>query len=207
VTVKAALIPVPAILLVALTACSPGGGGGGGGGGSTDAPDPSGGDTACVTGLWTADTADLAAQIGDYLSGTGLPISSSTASGQQQLALDEQGYAGMASTDLTFVISAELSDGLTETITQTHNGTFRGNWGWDSGTVLGFSDITDEGYQVENTVDIEGRTVDIPIDIPVTGMTDVPLTVSCSGDTMTTKADQSPFTTTWHREGDAVDLG
>ena len=41
----------------------------------------------------------------------------------------------------------------------------------------------------------------------MTGMTDVPLTVSCSGDTMTTKADQSPFTTTWHREGDAVDLG
>jgi hypothetical protein len=27
-------------------------------------------------------------------------------------------------------------------------------------------------------------------------MTDVPLTVSCSGDTMTTKAEQSPFTTT-----------
>ena len=40
-----------------------------------------------------------------------------------------------------------------------------------------------------------------------TGLTDVPLTVSCSGDTMTTKAEQSPFTTTWHREGDAVDLG
>jgi hypothetical protein len=73
--------------------------------------------------------------------------------------------------------------------------------------VLGFSDITDEGYQIENTVEIGGRTVDIPIDIPVTGMTDVPLTVSCSGDTMTTKAEQSPFTTTWHREGDAIDLG
>jgi hypothetical protein len=204
-TVKMLALPAVALVALSLTACSPGTGGGGDGSGGSG-PDASGGDTACVTGLWDADTADLAAQVGTFLSDKGLPITGSSASGQQQLSLDEQGYAGMASTGLEFVIVADLGNGLTETIRQTHNGSFRGDWGWDSATVFGFSNITDEGYTVNTAVDINGQGADMPLDIPLAGMTDVPLAVTCEGDTMTTKAEQSPFTTTWHRVGDAIDL-
>jgi hypothetical protein len=197
-TVKMLLLPAVALLALTLTACDPGSAGDTGG----TTPEASGGDTACVTGLWDADVNDLAAQVARLLSDKGLPITGSSASGQQQLSLDEQGYAGMASTGLTFVITAELGDGLVETIRQTHDGSFRGDWGWDSSTVMGFANVTDEGYTVTTVVDINGQTSDAPVDIPLGGMSDVPLTVTCDGDTMTTKAQGSPFTTTWHRVGD-----
>jgi hypothetical protein len=198
-TSRIALIGVPVILMLGLTACDSGGGGS-----EDDGEIVGGSPTECVTGLWDADVADLATQMGEHLTAKGLPIISSTGSGSQQLSLDEQGYAGFASTGLQLVITADLENDLILTVTQTHNGSMRADWGWDSDTVFGFTNITDEGYQVDTVADINGTVTEYPLDIPLGGMSDVPLAVTCEGDTMTTKAEQSPFTTTWHRVGDAV---
>ncbi|MEO8263564.1 MAG: hypothetical protein ABI566_13435 [Pseudolysinimonas sp.] len=188
---KIAALSVPAILLIALTACSPGTGDGEIVGGSP---------TDCITGTWDADVADLAAQMQAYLIEKGHPIISSTASGTQQLALTEDGYAGWAAENLQFVTVFSPSEGITVTTTQTHNGSMRADWGWDSDTVFGFSDITDEGYDVE-TVSVVNGTSTTPSDMSVAegGMSAVPITAQCEGDLLVTKAEGSPFTTTWHR--------
>jgi hypothetical protein len=151
-----------------------------------------------VEGDGSADVPGLAAQMQEYMTGNGLPVTSVEGSGTQQLSLDEQGYAGF-STDLTLVTVADLSNDMVLTVTQTHSGTMRADWGWDSDTVFGFSNITDEGYAVTTVADINGTATEYPLDMPLGGLSDVPLTVTCEGDTMTTKAAESPFTTTWHR--------
>jgi hypothetical protein len=197
-TVKPMLLSVPAILVIALTACSPGTGDAGGGTGD-------GSPTACVTGNWDADVANLADQMGEYLLSKGHPITSSTASGTQQLSLTEDGYAGWAVESLQFVVAFVPSEGIVVTTTQTHNGSMRADWGWDSDTVFGFSGITDEGLHVETVSDVNG-TPTVPVDMPLDGMSEVPITVaSCDDDTMVTKAAGSPFSTTWHRIPDPVE--
>ena len=189
-TAKIAALSVPAILLIALTACSPGTGGGIEGGSPTE----------CITGTWNADVDDLASQMEAYLIAKGDPIISSTASGSQQLALSEDGYAGFSSENLQFVTVSSPSEGIIVTTTQTHNGSMRADWGWDSDTVFGFSNITDEGYEIQTVSDVNGTptpVVDTPLD--GAGMSEVPLTAHCDGDTLVTKAEGSPFTTTWTR--------
>jgi len=201
-TVKIALLPVPAILLIALTACSPGTGGGDEG----DAIE-GGSPTDCVTGLWDADTADLGVQLGEYLISKDIAIVSSTGAGSQQLSLDEQGYAGWAAEGLQFVVVTAPTEGIVVTMTQTHTGTMRSDWGWDSDTVFGFTNITDEGYNVETVADVNGTPTGQTIDLPLGGMSEVPITAECDGDTMITQAQGSPFTTTWHRIGESVVFG
>ena len=63
-------------------------------------------------------------------------------------------------------------------MTQTHNGSMRSDWGWDSDTVFGFTNITDEGYEVDTVADINGTATEYPIDIPLDGMSEVPITVA-----------------------------
>ncbi len=198
-TVKPMSLCVPAILLIALTACSPGPGGDAGGAAGGGSP------TECVTGNWDADVANLADQMGDYLLSKGHPITSSTGSGTQQLSLSEDGYAGWAAESLQLVVAFVPTEGIVVTTTQTHNGSMRADWGWDSDTVFGFSNITDEGYQIETVSDVNG-TPTATFDLPLGGMSEVPITVAnCDETTMVTKAAGSPFSTIWHRIPEPVE--
>jgi hypothetical protein len=199
------------LLLLALTACTPGIGGAGGDPSAASSDEPAASDdlgpvlTDCVVGDWHADVNDLAAQLGANLASNGLNVVSSTASGTQDVAIDGEGYLGFAN-NMTFVITIDMGDGLVMTLTQTHTGSTGADWAWDgdapaddtSGRMV-FTNFTNTDYDVHNTIAINGVASDQTFPMPEQPAGDVPLAVVCEGDTMTTKADPSPFTTTWNR--------
>ncbi len=159
--------------------------------------------TECVSGDWSADLNDLAAQMLEYMTSGGSPITSVTATGTQDLAIDETGVLGFGN-NMTFVSTADLGDGLVMTITQTHAGGVGADWAWDGdaeGDVMVFDNFNDSEYVITNVVDINGTATD-PNAFPTPDIAagNIPLAVTCEGDTMTTKAEPSPFTTTWHRQ-------
>lgn len=207
----ATALAVPFLALLALTGCTPGGGGSGNDPSSDPSDEPAASGelgpvlTDCVNGDWTADLNDLAAQLGANLASNGVNVVSSTASGTQDVAIDGEGYLGFGN-DMTFVITIDMGDGLVMTLTQTHTGSTGADWAWDgdapaddtSGRMV-FSNFMNTDYNVQNTVAINGVASDQTFPIPEQPAGDVPLAVSCEGDTMTTKADVSPFTTTWIR--------
>jgi hypothetical protein len=205
----ATAVILPAVLLFALTACSPPGGGPGGGtGGSGSSDDPgSGGEggeqnTACVSGDWSADLQNLADQLLEQMTTAGSPIQSVTASGTQELSIDEAGFLGFGNA-MSFVTIATLSEGLVMTMTQTHAGQVGADWAWNGdvdGSVMIFDNFNDSGYTITNVVDINGTVSDATIPPPDLSAGNVPLTVTCSGDVLTTHPEGSPFTTTWHRQ-------
>jgi|GEM_PF-1364881 len=208
------LLVVPLAALLALTACSPGSSGdpGGAGGASEEPADDTGGGsdlgpvlTECVNGDWSADLDDLAAQLGANLAANGLTVTDSTASGTQEVAIDGEGFLGFGNA-MTFVITIDMGGGLVMTVTQTHTGSTGADWAWDgeaetsdtSGRMV-FSNFTNSDYDVQSVVAINGTASEQTIPMPEQPTGDVPLAVTCDGDTLTTKADASPFTTTWHR--------
>ncbi len=205
------LLVLPLAALFALTACTPGGSGGGSGGseepvdGSTVADDLGPVLSECVNGDWTADLGDLVAQLSASLSANGLNVTGATASGTQDVAIGGEGVLGFANA-MTFVMTIDMGGGLVMTVTQTHTGATGADWAWDgeapandtNGTMV-FSNFQNTDYDVQTTVAINGTASDQTVPMPEQPAGDVPLAVTCSGDTMTTKADASPFTTTWQR--------
>jgi len=194
-----------------LAACGVGGGGSGGSdGGPTPAPetplaDPGPQDTGCLAGTWTADVDDLAQQLATNLAGNGIDVASASGVGTQQLAFDQEGYMGI-SVDMTLTIVVDLSDGIVMQIVQHHTGATGADWAWDgsgeeaAGDLL-FSNFSGSDYHVDSAFSINGVSTEqsIPIDLSV--LTDVPMHVECSGDTLLTNQSPSPFTTVWHRAG------
>lgn len=208
------LLVLPLTALFALTACTPGGSGSGGSGGSAseEPVDDTGGSsdlgpvlTECVDGDWSADLDDLAAQLGANLAANGLNVTSSTASGTQDVAIGGEGVLGFANA-MTFVMTIDMGGGLVMTVTQTHTGTTGADWAWDgeapasdtNGRMV-FSNFQNTDYDVQTVVSINGTASEQTIPMPEQPAGDIPLAVTCTGDTMTTKADASPFSTTWHR--------
>jgi hypothetical protein len=199
----------PAVLLFALTACSPPGSGSGVGlgSGSGSSDDPASGEggeqnTACVSGDWSADLQNLADQLLEQMTTAGSPIQSVTASGTQELAIDQAGFLGFGNA-MSFVTIAALGDGIVMTMTQTHSGSVGADWAWNGdvdGSVMIFDNFNNADYVITNVVDINGTVADAPFPPPDFSAGNVPLTVTCSGDVLTTHPEGSPFTTTWHRQ-------
>jgi hypothetical protein len=201
-----ALTALPFALLLALTACTPPGGTSGSGSGSESSGDEEtggGAPTECVSGDWSADLQDLADQmLAQLQSGGSGMFTSATASGSQTLAIDQAGFLGFAN-DMAFVVTAEIGDGLVMTLTQTHAGGVGADWAWTGDldtNVMVFENFNDSEYVITNVVDINGTASDMTFPPPDMAAGNVPLTVTCSGDTMTTHPEGSPFTTTWHRQ-------
>lgn len=203
-------IALPFLLLLVLSACTPAGG----------EPDPDGGGatsdpaeegeagpvlSSCVDGDWTADLDDLAQQLGASLAGTGMNVIAATASGSQEVSIGGEGIIGYAS-DATYDVAIDMGNGLTMTVTQNHIGTMGADWAWDGsadpsdtrGTML-FENFDGSGYSIRNTTDINGQSSESTIPLDEAGYGNVPMLVTCDGDTMTTQAQGAPFTTTWHR--------
>lgn len=202
------------ILMFALTACAiPGPGtadpenGGGsetnGGGGAGDGElGPA--LTGCVDGTWNADLADLTAQLADSLNSSGMTITGSSGTGTMSLTLDGAGSVDFLN-DAVLQIDADLGGGLAMNITQHHTGSAVGQWAWDGGADASdtsghmlFDGMDSASYTVDNTVTINGESSSAPIPIPSNAVT-AGMTVGCTGDTLTTKPDDGPFTTTWYR--------
>jgi hypothetical protein len=193
-----------AATLLALTGCFGGTGGSGGdaGGSGGDGGSGDGGtggtvSTAdCLAGSWDLDTVDLAAQLQQYFTDNGTPISSTETSGAVGLAVD--GSSMTYDSSVVYTMTADLDGGLQMVVEQKQTGSSSGNWSIDGDSVV-FSDWTD-GIEIDNTVTIAGSAADVPIEMPSDSGAGVPMTVTCSGDTLTTKPDASPFTSTWSRE-------
>ena len=96
------------------------------------------------------------------MTSSGSPITSVTATGNQDLAIDETGVLGFGN-NMTFVSTAGLGDGLVMTITQTHAGGVGADWAWDGdaeGDVMVFDNFNDSEYVITTVVDINGTATD-----------------------------------------------
>jgi hypothetical protein len=207
----ATALAVPLLLLV-LAACTPADGdpdadGSGSGSSSEPSADDGAGPvlSSCVDGDWSADLADLAQQLGDSLAGNGMSVVSTQASGSQEVSIAGEGVIGYAS-DSEYVIAVDMGDGLTMTVTQHHEGTMGADWAWDgsaepsdTGGTMIFENFDATAYKILNTTEMNGQVSETVIPVSDAGYGDVPMVVTCTGDTMTTQAQGSPFTTTWHR--------
>lgn len=206
-----AALGLAAVLSLSLAACTPG----------VDAGDPASGDPAspeasepggsgpalseCVDGEWSADLDDLVQQLAAQLASSGMTVVSATASGTQDLSIAGEGVMGFSS-DATFQIALDMGGGLTMTVTQRHTGGMAADWAWDgsaaasdtNGTMV-FENFDGSGYDVVNTVDINGQSSESAIPIPELAAADVPMAITCTGDTLKTAPQGVPFTTTWHR--------
>ena len=205
----ATAILAPAIVLLALTACTPGssgsGGDGGGGDGETSGPAPeSDGDSGaagCAPGhVWSADVDDMAAQLHQQYLDTGVPARETTAVGSQVLDWGADG-AIQLDTDYTFTVVADLGDGLVMTMNQHHVGPTTGVLTID-GDLAVPSDFDSSGYQVSTVVDINGTVSEAPLEVPDAGWeegVDLQI-VSCDDTTLKTFAVGGFVTQTWARQ-------
>lgn len=201
-THRTALLAVPVLLAAALSGCAPAGPGGDPGG-DPGTPPGSGGtasghsDTECLSERnWNLDVADTAAQLVANLQAAGSPAVSATGTGTQQIFFGQSGSMG-STTDVTFVVVMPMDSGLTMTMTQHQTGPANGDWAWiDDSNVVGFSDWV-SGYHVTTTVDINGTPSTTEIPLPSSDSAGTNMTVVCSGDSLTTKAEGSPFTQHW----------
>ncbi|CAN5254844.1 hypothetical protein BH11ACT4_BH11ACT4_21190 [soil metagenome] len=185
-------IALPAALIVALTACAGGGGTGSGGSGGSASP------TQCLTGkTWSLDVTDAATQLGSQLSSSGLNVISSQGSGDETFAFDADGSVSLA-VHLTYTISVALSSGHTLTIVQTHTGNPAGEWAFGDPGVVTFNGWNNDGYSIQNTVQIDGTASDTPVTVPSDTFGDsTPMTITCTATDLTTHIDPSPFTNHW----------
>ncbi|QNO38289.1 hypothetical protein H4J02_04500 [Protaetiibacter sp. SSC-01] len=199
-----------AALALSLAACTPGGTGdpATGGSASPDASEPGGSGPAlseCVDGDWTADLDDLVQQLAAHFASSGMTVVSATASGDQELSIAGEGVMGF-SADAVLQLALDMGNGLTMTVTQHHTGDMAADWAWDgsaeasdtNGTMI-FENFDASRYTVENTVDINGQSSESTIPIPDPSAANVPMVITCTGDTLTTTPQGVPFTTTWRR--------
>jgi len=196
-TVKPAILFVPALLVVALSGCSPTGTPT-----TPPAPGASGASTAtgsdCVVGNWTADLDDLAQQLTAYFGshGIGEGLTGSLVSGSEKGEFTADGKA-TATDDAVFRFEGTLH-GVPLKLTQTHAGGFTSDWAL-TGDTFDFTNFDGAHYAITSTIEINGvSNTSAPSE---TGFAqDIPITTTCTGDVMTMKPTNSPFTTTWHRD-------
>lgn len=192
-----------AALLFALVGCTPGVGSGGSGTGS-DSDD--GGAAAGTTPMsciadrtWVLNKDDLAAQLAANLTANGLVVTQSTADGRQTFEFNSDGSA-TAFVDVTYTLTVD-SDGLVMTLVQTHSGEPSGEWQLlDDGSTVTFDSWDNAGYTVQNSILIGGVAADMPLDIPSDTLGETDMTTVCSGNTLSTKVEVSPFTQHWIAE-------
>lgn len=186
-----------AVSLLALAACTaPGPVDGAVGTGAPGAGGASAGVAGCLEGTWEADTADMATQLQENFNANGGAITSTSAEGG--ITLDVAGDEMSYDSNVTFTMIAD-ADGLEMQVVQDQIGVSTGRWEVDGEEVV-FTDW-ETGIVVTNTITIAGQSAGESTEIPASDGAGVPMTVVCDGDTLTTKPDASPFTTTWARVG------
>lgn len=155
--------------------------------------------TDCVTGEWVLDGDDMAQQLLQYMIAQGAPMTEADSDGDVGLTVDGDGTMSYSS-GITYTLTAHTS-GIDIVVEQSQSGLSTGDWGWEgsSDTRMTFTGWVN-GIEFRTIATAGGNTVAVPVTLPEDSPGSVPLTVSCAGDTLTTKADPSPFTSTWHRQ-------
>lgn len=197
----AAAIIAPAILLLALTGCTPGGTSTPDDDGAATSAPEGGGDAGCAPGhVWSVDVDDMATQLHQQYLDSGLPARETTAVGSQVLDWGADGTIQLE-TDYTFTVIADLGEGLVMTMDQHHAGPTTGVLTIE-GDLATPSDFDSSGYVVTTTVDINGSASESPVEVPATGWgegADLQI-VSCSDTTLETFAVGGIVTQTWARQ-------
>jgi hypothetical protein len=161
------------------------------------------GDTACVVDrTWSADLDDLAGQLADRMSSSGLDVVSAEGEGSQTILFDQDGSVGTSS-DLTYTLVVDMGDGLTMRMEQTYLGDPGGTWAWDgtdaSGVIL-FDDFDLDGVTITTRVWINDVESPTSVDLPQSATDDGGLSVECARDSLTTtplEVAAGAFTTQW----------
>lgn len=207
---RSPMLAIPVLIVALLGGCAAGGAGDSPGDGPGDGPGavPADGgtasgrsDTECLSeSNWTLDVNDSASQLLTLLQEAGSPAVSATGSGSQEIFFDQTGAMG-STTDVTYVVVMPIQDGIVATLTQHHAGPANADWAWiDDSNVIGFSDWI-SGLEVTTTVDINGTPSTSEFPLPTSGAAGGNMTVLCSGNTLTTTSEDSPFTMHWTRSG------
>lgn len=157
-------------------------------------PDASGG--GCLVGTWELDGQRNAEQLQENFAANGAEISATSVEGGVTLTIDD---ATMTyDSDITYTMTGDMQ-GLEIVIVQNQAGVSSGSWSEADGVVT-FSDWSN-GIAVGNTVTIGGVATEFPIEIPEDLGSGTDMDVTCSGDSLETKPQQSPFTGYWSRVG------
>ncbi|MEO5533834.1 MAG: hypothetical protein ABIR17_01720 [Pseudolysinimonas sp.] len=181
-------IVVPGAILL-LAGC-----GGGGVGGSTAAAV----DTAsCMVGDWASDPQDIANQMVDALSSLGTASATGTGTEKATIAATHLSYDD----NLEFTFDVAPSSGPTVQIVQNHSGRLTADWTIGPDDVMAYANFDTANYQISSTTVIDGHSSTSTSNLPQSSAHNVPTAVTCSGDTMTMKPEDSPILTTWHRQG------
>src|SRR5690554_4973425 len=159
----------------------------------------SGSPTGClIDRTWNVDVDDLAGQLLTQMQELGSPATSVTGTGSMTIMFAEETLVNTV-VDLTFVMVLPMEDGPTMTVTQHQYGSGYGSWFWDGGTPnLVVFEGWEGGYEVDMTMAIEGVSVEAPIDLPSSAAGGTDMVVTCSGDTLTTEPEGSPFIQRWN---------
>lgn len=190
---------IAVVLVLALAGCTPIPGSSPANDGSSGGESPQLGSTACLVDRnWELDIADMAAQLGETMSSSGVTVVSSTGAGEAGIYFDHEGYAGSAST-VSYTIVIDMGDGLVMTMVQHHEGSPSGTWSWEGS---GESTVVFEGWTggltVTTDTSINGMAAPTSTTPLSAGLDGQAMTVSCDGDTLVTQSQGSPFTSRWH---------
>jgi hypothetical protein len=145
-----------------------------------------------------ANIPDLANQLLAKLQASGSPATEATGEGQQTLKWDADGHSDFE-TNYTFTVKLPMGSGLAMTMKQHHEGPATGIMTLNGDKAVPSAwDVS--GYKVTTAIDINGQSADSgPTSLPDNGSTGATLTVTCSGNTMTTFAEGGYATTKWTR--------
>lgn len=197
------LIPALAVAAVlALAGCAPGTTDTGTPDGtSSEAPSETDGGAAgtvgeCLLGTWEIDGQRNAEQLVESFAANGSAITEAAAAGTVTLTVDASTMT--YDSDITYTMSGDLG-GLELIVEQNQAGVSSGSWTEADGEVT-FSDWN-QGIVVSNTVTVGGTASEFPLELPQDTGAGVPMAVTCSGDSLETTPDASPFTGYWSRVG------
>ena len=183
---------IATLALASLTGC-------GGGGGVPSATSGASAVSSCVVGhTWALDVQDTASQVGAHLAAAGLSVTDSVGTGQQTMTWGSDGHIQI-DTDMTLAITVQQSADFAMTIEQKHTGPASGTFTID-GSTANPSGWDASAYQVTTSMLVNGvASGSAPFDMPDSELAGVTMQLTCSGDTMTSLANDGFVTYHWTR--------
>jgi hypothetical protein len=142
---------------------------------------------------------DAAAQLLQHFQTTGLPITSVTGGGAQTMKWDVGGSTDIETNNLTYDIVITENATTTLRVRQEQNGPATGTFVIDGATATPH-DWDASGYHVQTTASVNGTdTGTAPINLPDQELAGVTFALTCSGTTLTTRANDGFITYKWTR--------
>ena len=162
----------------------------------TEAPESP--DAACLVDReWHLDVPDITEQVTNRVVAMGMPVVSSEGTGSMTTNYGADGVV-TSTGDVTFTLTVQAPDGPLSTLIQRQHGGGEGSWRWDGTAENNLAyESWESTYEIDITMSVGGATVDIPIELPDPVSGGSAMKVACSGQTLATTPDGSPFTQHW----------